>query len=806
MNDLRFALRQLRKSPGFTILAVATLALGIGMNTAIFSIIHDLFFRGLPFRDSGEIIRLYGEAKDRNLQQLNFSVPKFWQFRDGQTMFSAIAADTGNGYNLTGLGDPVQLNGDNVTANYFDLLGVRPIRGRLFRADEEQKADVAVVSENFWKKRLGQDPNVIGRSITLNGVATEIIGVIPNMPVAWFGPDAEIFTVKPFELGGIARDLLMRGVSYMRVIGRLKPGVTIEQARAALPSLTESYRAQYPANADNSWTTVALTAAEDVVGNLRPAFITLAAAVSFVLLIACSNVANLLLVRFTGRRREIALRMAIGAARHGIVRLFVIESMLVSLIAGVAGLFLAMWVTSFVPKLAGQNLPFESHIEIHTPVLFFTLALALITGAAMGLYPAWQSSRTDLVDGLKDGGRAISGSMNQQRFRRGLVAVQVGLSVVLLAGASLLIASFVKLNKQNAGFRADRLWVGGLGLPPASYADEAARTRFATRLGEELRRTPGIEMVALSDAVPLGGNQSQSPFARVDGNPVPVNQRPLGLMRSVAPGFFQTLGIPLIAGRDINEHDLGDRPFVVVISQSTAKRLFPNEDPIGHSILFGTQNGTGVPCEVVGVVGDVRSVQLSKSNDVEFYRPWAQRNFPFLLMTVRTAGKPQAAASLVRAALNNVDPGLPIIQPNTMDEIVTNSLGQERLTMTLLGVFAGVALLLAAVGIYGAVAYSVEQRTGEIGVRMALGAQALDVLRLVIRQGMQPVLIGLIVGLAAAVGLGRLISTQLYEVSAQNPVVLGLTAVLLGAIALLACLLPARRATQVNPIQALRAD
>jgi putative ABC transport system permease protein len=804
IQDFRFAFRSLLKSPAFTLIAVVTLALGIGMNTAIFSLIYDLFLRGLPFAHPDRIVRVYGEAKDRNLQQMPFSVPRFWHYRDGQTFFSEFAADAGTGFIMTGLGDPVQLNGADVTANYFKLLGVSPIRGRLFLPNEEQNADVALISEKFWRHRLDGDPNAVGRSVTLNGIATTIVGILPNQPVAWWGPDLEVWTTKPFQLPGVSRDLLMRGVSYMRAIGRLKPGVTIEQTRAALVPLQQSYRAQNPEKADNSWEPTAVSAAEDIAGNLRPAFITLLAAVAFVLLIACSNVANLLLVRFSGRRREIALRMAIGASRTGIVRLFVMESTLVSLIAGGLGLLLAVWVVSFVPRLAGNNLPFESSIELHPGVLFFTLAIALLTGIAMGLYPAWQSSKADLVDGLKDGGRAISGSVGQQRFRRILVTAQVCLSVVLLTGASLLIASFVRLSKQEAGFRSDRLWVGGIGLPPASYADAAARSRFADRLQKELSDAPGVQAVALGDAVPLNGNQTQSPYARVDRNPAPMNQRPLGPMRSVMPGYFQTLGIPILAGRDFNEHDSEDRPLVVAISQSTAKRLFPNENPIGHSFFFGTQNGTGASCEVVAVVGDVRSFQLAKANDVEFYRPWPQRNFPFITVSVRTAIKPEAATSIVRAALNKVDPALPIIQPQTMDEIVSASLGQQRLTMSLLGVFAGVALLLAVVGIYGAVAYTVEQRTGEIGVRMALGAQARDVLQLILSQGMKPVFIGLIVGIAVALALGRLLKSQLYQVSAHSPALLAVTTFILAAVALAACLIPARRATQVNPIIALR--
>jgi predicted permease len=806
MNDLRFALRQLWKSPGFTSLAVITLALGIGMNTAIFSLMHDLFLRGLPFAEPERVVRIYGEAKERDLKQLPFSVPKFWHYRDGQTVFSSFAADWGNGYIMTGMGEPVQLLGGNVTANYFDLLGIHPILGRTFLPEEDTKGDVVLVTESFWRKRLNSDPTALGRSITLNGVPMTIVGVLPNLPISWFGRDSEIFTNKPFEPPGLAKERLMRGVSFMRAIARLKPGVSITQAQAAMPALFQSYREQHAEAADNSWTSVLVSAEEDVTGNLRPAFLMLLAAVSAVLLIACSNVANLLLVRFTGRKREIALRMALGAERSGIVRLFVFESTLVSVIAGVIGLCLAMWTVSIVPQLAGQNIPLESGVTLHWPVLVFTLGLSLITGLLMGLYPAWQSSRADLVDGLKEGGRGTSGSRGQHRLRRGLVAAQVGLSVVLLAGAAMLVSSFVRLSRQEAGFRSERVWTGGIGLPPAQYPDPASRGRFAERLQTELQTAPGVEAVAIADAVPLSGNSSSSPYARVDGNPVPVNQRPLGLTRSISPGYFRTLGIPLMSGRDFTEQDKLDQPLVVILSNSTAKKLFPNENPIGHQILFGTDTGNGLPAEVIGVVGDVRSQQLAKANDVEFYRPWPQRSNPFVNLVVRSATKPEATLGIVRAALNKIDNGLPILQPSTLDAIVTQSLGQERLTMTLLGIFAGIALLLAVVGIYGAVAYTVEQRTGEIGVRMALGAQTQDVLRLVVRQGMNPVIIGLIIGLAGTFAFSRLLAAQLYQISPHNPLLLGATAVVLALAALLACLIPARRATLVDPIQALRTE
>nr|MBA2744062.1 ABC transporter permease [Chthoniobacterales bacterium] len=497
MNDLRYALRQLLKSPGFTFLTVMTLALGIGMNSAIFSLINELFLNSLPFAEPNRIVQIQAEAKERNLEQLPMSVPRFRHYRDAQTVFSDFAVDTGNGYIMTGMGDPVQLIGANVTANYFDLLGVKPIRGRTFQQQEEMTADVALVTESFWKNRLGSDPQIVGRSVTLNGIATVIVGVLPNVPVAWFGPNAEVFTVKPFQLPGLAEDRLMRGVSFLRAIGRTKPGVTIDQVRATMPALQQGYREKFPANADNSWEPVVLTAAEASTGNLRPTFITLLAAVGAVLLIACSNVANLLLVRFTGRRREIALRMALGASRSGVVRLFVLESTLVSLLAGALGLVMALWVVSIIPKLALDNLPLAGGIRLNLPVLAFTFGLALLTGLLMGLYPAWQSSRADLVDGLKDGGRAMTGSIGQQRFRRALVATQVGLSVVLLAGAGLLIASFLRLSGQSSGFRPERLWVGAIGLPEAAYPDNAARARFAERLQAELETTAGIEAAAM---------------------------------------------------------------------------------------------------------------------------------------------------------------------------------------------------------------------------------------------------------------------------------------------------------------------
>ena len=806
VNDFKYALRMVGKTPGFTAIAVLTLAIGIGMSTSVFSLIHDLFLRGLPFTDANQIVRVYGEAKERDLKQLPFSIPKFWHYRDGQNVFSDIAADWGNGYILTGIGEPIQVLGGNVTANYFEFLGIRPILGRNFLPEEEMKTDVALVTESFWRKRLSSDPAVLGRSLALNGVSTTVVGVLPNLPISWFGRDAEVFIARPFENPNATKERLMRGYSFMRCIARLKPHVTMQQAQAAMPALERSYREQHPEAADGTWASSLVGAAEDATGNLRPAFVTLLAAVGAVLLIACSNVANLLLVRFTGRRREIALRMALGGERRSVVKLFTLESAIVSVIAGAIGLCLALWIVAIVPKIAGDNVPLETGVALHWPVLLFAIALSLLTGLATGVYPAWQSSRADLVDGLKESGRSVSGSRGQHRFRRGLVAAQVGLSMVLLAASVMLISSFVRLSSQESGFRSDHVWTGGIGLPPTRYPDASDRARFVQRLIDNLQTSPGVEAASTADAIPLSGNWSSTPYARADGNPLPVSQRPLGLTRSISPGYFHTLHIPLQSGRDFTERDRSDQPLVVILSSSTAKKLFPNENPLGHQILFGVDNGNGLSAEVIGVVGDVRSLELSKANDVEFYRPWPQRSFSFFNLLVRSAIKPEATGSIVRAALDKIDRDMPILQPTTLDSAVTQSLGQQRLTMGLLGVFAGTALLLAVVGIYGAVAYTVEQRTAEIGVRMALGAQMKDVLRLVVRQGMNPVLLGLVIGLAATLAAGRLLTAQLYQVSPHNPFLIVTTAAGLAIAALLACLIPARRATLVDPIQALRTE
>jgi putative ABC transport system permease protein len=759
----------------------------------------------LPFKDPPRLVHIYSNARERNLLELAISVPRFQHFRESQTIFDGFGAENQSAFTLTGLGDAVQILGGQVTSNYFDVLGVRPIRGRNFLPNEEETANVAMVTENFWRKRMGGDPDVIGRSITLGGVPHTIVGVLPNMPFSWVGPAAEVWTTKPFQIAGLSYERIMRGSGILRVVGHLKPGVTIEQARAAMPPLEQSYRGRFPDKIDSASVMTLKTLPEDVTGNLRPAFATLLAAVAFVLLIACSNVANLLLVRFSGRRREIALRMAIGASRAGIIRLFLLESLLVSVLAGLAGAFLAWHIVPLVPRMAANFLPFDPdvRIQLSSGVLAFTIATSSLTGLAMGIYPALQSARADLIDGLKEGGRGASGSANQFRFRRILIGAQVALSVTLLAGAALLITSFIRLSQQNIGYRND-VWLGFVTLPDSRYPDILTRTRFAEQTLAALRDVPGLQSATISADIPLlAGAVSNFLYARTDGEILPIDKRAAAVGHNIAPDYFKVWGIPLVAGRGFDEHDTPDRTSVVIISQAGAKKVFGNEDPIGKTLLIGSAS---IPSQIVGVVGDVRSRKVAEPDDVELYRPWTQDNYNFLSIDVRSRLSVEAVTKLVRGALAKVDPGLAVALPQSMDAIVAQAVGQTRLMTWLLGIFAGVALLLASIGIYGAVAYSVSQRTTEIGVRMALGAQTGDVLRLVVNQGMKPVVIGLAIGIMAAFALGRLIASQLYHVSARNPALLGAATLLLAATAFLACLLPARRATLVDPIQALRTE
>ena len=800
-RDLRFGARILWKRPGYAAVAIITLALGIGANTAIFSVLQGAFFAQYPIKEPDQLLRVYGEDRGRNLTQLNMSVPKFEFVRDQQTCFSGFGAANFTGFTFLNEAEPVQVIGAFATANFLQTFGATPVLGRFFEQAEEEGAPVAVLSETFWRKHFAADPAVLGRSIMLSDVSYTIIGVAPRLPAFW---QAEVWVTRPFQSPNLSAELIQRGVSFLWAVGRLKPGVTPVAAQQELLLITERYRAERADKVDSSWNLVPVPLRDDIVGTARSPIFTLLAAVGFVLLIACANVANLGLVRFASRRREIALRTVLGASRWRVVQQFFIESLVLSVLACALGLLLAVASLPILIRLAKNFITFSGDIGINLPVLGASLAVALVTGLLIGAYPALQASHLKPSAVLSEGGRTLAGSRGQHRVRSLLVAGQVAITLLLLAGAALLTTSFLRLQNQPPGFRPDGVFVGDLNLPPARYPDIDTQSRFYLRLSEEMRNTPGVTAASLIQGLPLSNRNSRAPYARADGDVLPVKDRPLGLTRSVIPGYFATLGIPLLAGRDFTERDVNNSPQVVVISRGTAQRLFPDGNALGRRVLMGTNQGVGLEMEVVGVVDDVRSQTLAQIAEVEFYRPVMQRQSAAMQLVVRTQSEPAAFAATVDQVLKRLDAQLPLTNPTSLSTVVGQSLSQQRLLFTLIGLFATLALVLAVVGIYSIVAYTVTLRTTEIGVRMALGARPRDVLWLVIRQAMRPVLLGGILGLAACLVLGRLLQRQLYEVSASDPILLFATCVGLGVVALVACWVPARRAARVDPMVALR--
>jgi predicted permease len=800
-QDLRFAVRMLWKHPGFTVVAVMTLALGIGLSTAIYSVLHAAFFAKYPVTEPDELLRVYGEDSSRNLTQLNMSVPKFQFVRDQQTVFTGFGAANYYDFTLLDQGEPVQINGAFATANFLQTFGATPVLGRFFEASEEEGALVAVLSETLWRERFGADPAVLGRGITLSDVSYRIVGVAPRLPAFW---QAEVWVTRPFQYPGVAPELIQRGVSFLFPVGRLKPGVTAEMAQRELVLIAGRYRTDYADRVDSSWNVVTVPLRDDIVGTARSPILTLFTAVALVMLIACANVANLLLVRFAHRRHEIALRVTLGASRLRVTQQFLVESVLLSVVAGGLGLLLAMLSLPVLVGLARTFITFWRDIHVSLPVLGATMGLALLIGLLIGTYPALQASRWDPATVLREGGRSMTSGRGQRLMRSLLVAGQVAVTLLLLAGAAFLTASFLRLQHQPTGFRPDGVFVGSITLPLARYPDVDTQSRFYLRLCDEIRNAPGVTAASLIQGLPLSNHNSRVPYTRVGGEVPPVKERPLGQTRSVTPGYFATMEIPLLAGRDFNERDVSTNPQVVIISRSTAHKLFPDVNPLGQHILMGTNNNVGLEMEVVGVVADVRSLTLAKMTDVEFYRPVMQRQSNFMQLAVRTPSDPAAFAGTAAQVLRGIDAGLPLTDPTALPTIIGQSLSQQRLLFTLLGLFAGLALVLAAVGVYSVVAYTVTLRTGEIGVRVALGARPRDVLRLVVSQGMRPVLLGAVVGLAGCLTLGRLLQQQLYEVSAFDPRLLTAVCVGLIGVAVVACLLPARRAMRVDPVEALR--
>ncbi len=806
VSHLRIAFRSLAKTPGFTIVALATLALGIGINTAIFSLIDSVLFRPLAYPESDRLVRIWATAPERGIDQTAMSYLRFDDIRTQATdVFESVAVDAFAGLSLVGTGSEAeQLPGTIVSSQFFQTLGVRPQVGRVFTLEDDLPGAprVTVISQGLWQRRFGGTPDVIGRSVLLNGQPTTIVGVLP----ADFGfpfDNRDAWLVKPYEMPGLTEQQVQNGAGYLQITARLRPGVTLERATETVRVIAARYAEANPGRVDAKFGTLVLPFREELVGNQRPAFYTLFAAVGFVLLIACANVANLLLTRFTGRTKEIAVRMALGADRGRVLAQFLTESVLLSLSAAALGVLLASWSLDALVTFARDFIPRAGDVGLNWRALLFTGGVAVLTGVAMGLVPALQVSGQNIVESLKDAAKGSTGGVRTGRFRSLLLVGEVALSVVLLVSASLLILSFDQLRKVDAGFNANGVLTAFVSLPPARYDTPEKEALFYERLREELAALPGVGAAALGSSPPLSGNQSFTPYA-VKGRAIPpITEQPLGARFVVSPGYFSTLGVAIKQGRDFDGRDRTGSREVVIINEAFAREHFPQGDALGQSLILGVVRRE---FEIVGIVADHRALNLSQAASPQIYFSAAQRPENVMGILLRSAGDPSALTNTLRATLRRLDADLPLISPQPLTTFVDRSLAGRELNMMLLAGFAALAIALSGLGIYSVMAFAIAQRTPEIGVRMALGASPGAVQWMVIQQGLRTAVIGLAVGLVAALAVTRLLSSQLFGVAATHPVAYGAIAVFVLFISLLACWLPARRASRIDPLVALRKD
>jgi predicted permease len=804
-QDIRYALRMLAKNPAFTIVAVVALALGIGANTAIFSVVNAVLLRPLPFKDPEQLVMLWENAAHLGFPKDTPSPANFldWQ-KQGQS-FVGMAAMAERSFNLTGVGEPERLEGRRVSANLFDLLGVPALRGRTFVADDDQPGThVVLLSYSLWQRRFGSDPGVIGSALTLNGESYTVVGVMPRfVQLPGYSTRSDQLWV---PIAFPQEEASQRGNHFLEVIARLKSGVTLKQAQAEMETIAARLAQQYPLyNMRRGAVVVPLH--EQVVGDIKPALLVLLGAVGFVLLIACANVANLLLARAAVRQKEIALRLALGASRSRLTRQFLTESVLLAMFGAGLGLLFAFAgiriLTTFIPPSISQI----QLISIDCTVLVFTALIALLTGIAFGLAPAIHGSHLNLNDTLKEGGRDSGGGIKGNRARGLLVIGEVAISFVLLIGAGLLINSFFHLRKLDPGFRADHLLTMKVDLSEVKYPDRDRRAAFFDEVIRRVRSLPGVQSAAVANNLPLTYN-GDSMNISVEAIPdPPPDQQPDVIYRVIGPDYFSTMGIPIVRGRDFTDEDKGDSKDVVVISEKTAQHYWQGQDPIGKRLKPGSSTSNAPWREVIGIVKDVRQNDLIAPPKMQMYLNYRQlKSVPANALVVRTSIEPMSLAGSVRNFIWSVDKDQSVADIDTMDHIVSEAVARQRFSMMLLGFFAAVALLLASIGLYGVMSYSVAQRTREIGVRIALGARRADVLQMTVKQGLKLVGAGMLLGLAAAFVLTRIMATLLYGISATDPITfLGISLVLL-VVAILASYVPALRATRVDPIIALRAQ
>jgi putative ABC transport system permease protein len=804
-QDVRFGARQLAKAPGFTAVAMLTLALGIGANSAIFSFVNAILLRPLPYPEAERLVFLTEWSEQ--VPNMSFSVANFNDVRDQNRVFESLVATRGLNYVLSGTGEPERVSGRQATAGLFATLGLRPILGRAFTPEEDRPGAerVVLLSEGLWTRRFARDPGVVGRSLTLNDEPYTVVGVLPGTLHGSFRQTEIWASLGRFEdrIGGPANRGNHPGIY---VLARMKPGVTVEQARAEVVGIAKRLAEHYPnSNARQSMTVA--PALEAVVGDLRFALWILLGAVAFVLLIACANVANLLLARAAVRQKEIAVRQALGAGRWRIVRQLLTESLLLAAGGGLLGLAFAWAGVRALVAISPANTPRIDDVSVDGAVLAFTLGVALATGLLFGLLPALQTTKADSAETLKDGGRGSSGA-GRHRLRAVLVVSEVSLSLVLLVGAGLMTKSFLRLLEADAGFDPERVLTMTLSLPQAKYPERPQQRAFFEQVLEHLEGVPGVQSFA-STAPLLGGWQTSF---TVEGHPEPLpGQQPSTDITRVSPGYFRTMGVTLVRGRDFTQQDREEQPLVCIVDETMAATYWPSQDPLGKRLKFdsGPQNQNPW-LTVVGVVRHVKNYGVDEDSRVETYVPYLQNPQSFAVVVLKTQGDPGAVTAAVRSAAQSVDPGVPVFQVRPLEEIVSDGRAEKRLSAQLLGGFAALALLLSAIGIYGVMSYSVTQQTLEIGIRVALGAQRRDILNMIVGQGMKLAAVGVALGLALALslslGLTRALGTILFRVSHTDPPTYAAVPVVLVLVALVACWLPARRALRVDPIRALRWD
>jgi putative ABC transport system permease protein len=804
-QDLRYGARMLAKQPGFTSVAVVTLALGVGANTAIFSIVNTVLLRPLPYRQAERIVAI--QELDEQGKRVQVTPANFLDWRAQQTAFAHLAAILTRKANLALAGQAERINLAVVSADFFEVFGLTAERGRLFVAADEQAghAPVVVISHGLWQTRYGGAADLVGRAVTLDGKSYTVAGIAP---AGFQYPDQTEAWLPPLRLAPELTERMdvtqVRGLGYLSAVGLLKPDVSLARAAGEMETITARLRQQYPDTNNKRFDRV-VSLHKHLVGETGTMLWLLFGAVSFVLLIACANVANLLLARAAARRKEMAVRTALGASRWRVMRQLLTESMLLALAGGGLGWLLATWGVELMAKMLPADFPRLPEINLDRRVLGFTLAASVLTGVLFGLAPALQSAKTDVHEALKESARGAAGSWRQHRLRHLLVIAEIALSLVLLAGAGLLLRSFLRLQSVNAGFTPQGVLTARLSPSGAGYRSDPAYINYYRRVIERVSAIPGVEAVGAINTLPL----SKGPTAgfRVEGRPpLTPDKWPGANYRCVSPDYFRALNIPVVRGRAFTERDNDAAPLVMMINQALARRDFPGEDPVGKRINFGNTDRSGQPVwfEIVGVAAAVRSLELAEEPQPEFYFSHLQDTFAEMSLVIRAAAEPEGLAAAVRQAAAEVDPTQPVSKVEAMEHVVSEAVSQPRFNLLLLGLFGGLALLLSAAGIYGVTAYSVAQRTAELGIRMALGAQAHDVLKLILGQGLRLICGGVVLGLATALALTRLMKSLLFGVSATDASTFAAVALLLTAVALAACWIPARRATKVDPLIALR--